>query len=221
MSKLCVSNGSKGIHRSSGDNISIYSTTNSTTYVDYLPILQSKFKLNSSPDASHKPSKKTQTAYTKNCNPYVEYDIEVDEENFKLFILIRYSDKFLTINAQDYKIPEKHDMGKFGRTEFVCQDILESGFTNVPKCSLNGSEQEQAGLAKRCEASNPFEKFALVDRVFDRSKIMKSSSAYTTEISHIHNLGSETSSPFVREQEHKRQLRMKCATGYLTETSDR
>lgn len=69
--------------------LSFYSTTNSSTHVNWLPTLRKKFQLHLrtsqqseySADVSlTTPIRKESTGYTKNCSMYLPYDKNVDEK---------------------------------------------------------------------------------------------------------------------------------------------
>ena len=76
------------VQGSQGANLnptSFYSTHNSSTYVDWLPVLQSKFKLHLNTKTnikSHRPELKQTAGYTKNTSIYVPYDPLVDEKDY-------------------------------------------------------------------------------------------------------------------------------------------
>ncbi|KAJ3259795.1 hypothetical protein HK103_001686 [Boothiomyces macroporosus] len=180
----------------SNDILNFYSTVNSTTYLDSLPHLQSKFTLhlNSKPKethnrVSHDRIRKQQTGYSKNCVPYVAYDKEIDEKEQK------YSEEaFITCHAAVYK-PRAVQEDKFGKTEFVTQEIRDSGFTTIPKYNVTsqGKNYEQP-------TSEMKDKFVPAIHTkpakFDKSKIKPSSSAYTSDVEHFKEFGDDTESPF-------------------------
>ncbi len=79
----------------SSDPLNTYSTTSSTTHTNWLPVLQTNFKLHIktrnefgliTTEKQHSPekSKSLCTGYSKNCSPFVPYDKHVDEIDIKL-----------------------------------------------------------------------------------------------------------------------------------------
>ncbi|KAJ3324093.1 hypothetical protein HDV06_000634 [Boothiomyces sp. JEL0866] len=178
------------------DNIlNFYSTTNSTAYLDSLPHLQSKFTLHLNSKPKEKQSKgnsdrvrKQETGFSKNCVPYVAYDKNIDEKEQK------YSEEaFISTHAAVYK-PRSEQEDKFGKTEFVNQEIRDSGFTSVPKISITSQEIYEK------TTSEMRDKYGVPSRVksayFDKSKIKLSSSAYTSDIEHFKDFGAAKESPF-------------------------
>ncbi|KAJ3276597.1 hypothetical protein HDV01_004130 [Terramyces sp. JEL0728] len=182
------------------DNIlNFYSTTNSTAYLDSLPHLKSKFTLhlNSKPremqgEPLNERIRKQDTGYSKNCVPYVPYDKNIDETEEK------YSEeRFVTSHAAIYK-PRQVQEDKFGKTEFVSQEIRDSGFTTLPK--FNITSQGQIFSKTTSEMKDKFANAAgLKDSTFDKAKIKSSASAYTTDIEHFKDFGPLNESPFEKQ----------------------
>jgi hypothetical protein len=78
----------------SSDPINTYSTTSSTTHTNWLPVLQTNFKLHINAKNQNElitkekqyvagKSKSLCTGYSKNCSPFVPYDMHVDELEIK------------------------------------------------------------------------------------------------------------------------------------------
>jgi hypothetical protein len=83
-----------------------------------------------------------------------------------------------------HAIPVKPTTEKFGREEFVAQEILDSGFTTIPKYSV--TDQGNTYNIASSEFKTAYGgKNVLKSSKFDKSKIKPSSSAYTTDIAHI------------------------------------
>ncbi|KAI8901950.1 hypothetical protein BC833DRAFT_617188 [Globomyces pollinis-pini] len=192
------------VHESRGppnDQMNFYSTTNSTTHRDWLPTLATKFNLHLStkplPEKLSDPlppkSRKQQTGYSKNCISFVQYDPEVDETDTKFSELA-----FITDYDSTYKTPKRPTSENFGKSEFVTQEILDSGFTTIPKSSVieQGKNYEKPPSEMKSQFNR---KDCLKGSDFSKLNIAPCSSAFTNDVEHIHQFGFSNSSPFEKE----------------------
>ncbi|KAJ3000035.1 DEAH (Asp-Glu-Ala-His) box polypeptide 34 [Globomyces sp. JEL0801] len=192
------------VHESRGppdDQMNFYSTTNSTTHRDWLPTLATKFNLHLStkplPEKLSDPlppkSRKQQTGYSKNCISFVQYDPEVDETDTKFSELA-----FITDYDSTYKTPKRPTSENFGKSEFVTQEILDSGFTTIPKFSVieQGKNYEKPPSEMKSQFNR---KDCLKGSDFSKLNIAPCSSAFTNDVEHIHQFGFSNSSPFEKE----------------------
>ncbi|KAL5032227.1 hypothetical protein RTP6_000367 [Batrachochytrium dendrobatidis] len=207
----------------SHDSRSPYSTTSSTTYVNWLPIYQSKFTLHlktpekhaaqssfsptdiAQPTQNHgrKQIIKPGTGFSKNCSSYVEYDPAIDETQYQFS-----KEAHLTSHGQSYISPQNATK-KSSKPLYIAQDVIESGFTRLPK--YNVTDQGQQYLTNQSEAKSKFTESAHVlhQPSADRSRILQSSSAFTTDVGHLHAFGHLVDSPFANVQTKQDQWRQK------------
>ncbi|KAI8927449.1 hypothetical protein BC831DRAFT_452401 [Entophlyctis helioformis] len=146
-----------------------------------------------SPSSRDRPVRKQQTGYSKNCQAFVEYDPKVDEIEYKFA-----DEAYLTSHGLSYKPPTKPNFGAFAKTEFVAEPINESGFTRLPKFRV--TDQGRRFDLGHSEMKDKFLPSAHVLREpsVDTSRLVPSSSAYTSDTGHIDAFGIETGSPFAK-----------------------
>nr|KAJ3414406.1 hypothetical protein HK105_001784 [Polyrhizophydium stewartii] len=105
-------------------------------------------------------------------------------------------DAFKTSHSLSYKYPAKPNNDAFAKTEFVAQQILDSGFTRLPKHKV--TDQGRRFDMGESEMKSKFLPSAHVlrDPTVDKSKLVASASAYTSDTGHIEAFGIETGSAF-------------------------
>eukprot|EP00842_Homolaphlyctis_polyrhiza_P005809 jgi/Hompol1/6229/HPOL_001340-RA len=142
---------------------------------------------------------KQQTGHSKNCLSFVEYDPKIDDVEHQkmgseaILSLTKCStavalgnhrfskDTFKTSHSLSYKYPAKPSNAAFAKTEFVAQEILDSGFTRLPKHRVTDQGRHyELGISEMKQKFLPTEHI-LRDPAVDRSHIAESSSAYTSD----------------------------------------